>query len=100
MENIININYSFLRKEIDNSIVLILDYQNDWKDKDINFKLNQQFLEISIDGNLPRWKIEITNPMLLDSLKNKETAILINGGEQGFSEGLIEPLVEKKKNKP
>jgi hypothetical protein len=99
MENIININHSFLRKELDNSIILILDYQKEWQDKNINFKLKNQFLEISLDDELPKWHTELINPLLIDSLKNKQTAVLINGGEQGLSEGIIEPLIKKKKNR-
>lgn len=100
MENIININHSFLRKELDSSIVLILDYQKEWQDKEINFKLNNEYLEISIDNELPKWQTKLTNPMLINSLENKETYVLINGGIQGVSEGIIEPLLKKKKNRP
>lgn len=99
MENIINVNHSFLRKELDNSIVLILDYQKEWQDKEINFKLNNEYLEISIDNELPKWQTKLTNPMLINSLENKETYVLINGGIQGICEGIIEPLIKKKKNR-
>ena len=100
MENIININHSFLRKEVDNSIVLILDYQSEWKDKEINFKLTNDILEISLENGQVKWNVKLNNELLINSLKNYHTAVIIGDENGGMVEGIINPLGINKKNKP
>lgn len=99
MENIINLDHSFIKKEIDNSIVLVLDFQKEWNNKDIQFNLKDHNLQIRVENEPVKWQIKLSNELLIESLKNKITAVIINGGNGGVAEGVIYPLEIRKKNK-
>ncbi len=97
MPKIINIPYSFIRKESDNSIVLIIDMQSEWIEKEIDFRLIENKLEIFFENQEENssstiWYLAIDNPMVLEHLKFSSTAIIINGENDGIAELIVKPL--------
>jgi len=94
MKNLIYISHSFLRKEINATIVLFLEYQKEWDNKEIDFKLNTDHLEISLYGSDPQWTTRIESELLLNHLKYHYTPLIISA-DTGIGEGMIEPLFKR-----